>query len=53
MGILLTLALEKKRIRMKGRRRSCAVRPQEAGRYAVSKINRKVSMKIATEDSKR
>ena len=38
---------------MRGRRKSCAARPQEDGRHAVSKINRAVSMKIGIEDSKR
>ena len=38
---------------MKGGIRSCAVRPQEEGRHAVSKINRAVRMKIVIEYSKR
>ena len=41
------------RIGVRRRRKYCAVRPQEEGRYAVSKINRAVSMKIVMEDSKR
>ena len=32
---------------------SCAVRPQEKGRHAVSKIRRAGSMKIAVKESKR
>ena len=40
---------------MRGKRKSCAARPQNDGRHAVSKINRKktVSVKIAIEESKR
>ena len=37
---------------MRKRRKSCAARPQEDGKHAVSKINRIVSMKIAIEDRK-
>ena len=40
------------RIEVRGRRKSCAGRPQEDGRKAVSKINRAVSMKIAIEEIK-
>ena len=36
---------------MRGKRTPCAARPQEEGRYAVSKINRAVSMKREIEDS--
>ena len=32
---------------------SCAARPQEGGRHAVSKFRRAVTMKIAIKDSKR
>ena len=39
------------RIRVRGKRKFCAVRPQEKGKYAVSKI-RTVSVKIAIEYSK-
>ena len=38
---------------MRERRQSCATRPREEGRHAVSKIKRAVSMKITVEDSKR
>ena len=38
---------------MRGRGKSCAARPQEQGRHAVSKIRTAVSMKIAIRDSKR
>ena len=38
---------------MRGRRKSHVVRLQEEGRYAVSMINRAVSMKMTIEDSKR
>ena len=38
---------------MRERGQSCAARPREEGRHAVSKIRRAVSMKIAVEDSKR
>ena len=38
---------------MRGRGKSCAARPQEQGRHAVSKIRRAVSMKIALKVSKR
>ena len=37
---------------MRGRRKSCAARPQEDRRHAVSKINRAFNMKIAKENSK-
>ena len=40
------------RIEVRGRRKACAVRPQEDGRHAFSNINRVVSMKITIEDSK-
>ena len=54
MRVCLTLAFkESDTIGVKGRRKSCATRPQEDRRHAVSKINRTVSMKIAIEDSKR
>ena len=35
------------------RRQSCAARPREGGRHAVSEIRRVVSMKITVENSKR
>ena len=41
------------KIRVRGRGKSCAATPQEQGRYAVSKIRRAVSMKIAVKESKR
>ena len=40
------------RIGVRERGQSCAARPREEGRHAVSKIRRAVSMKIAVEDSK-
>lgn len=39
------------RIGVRERRKSCAARPWEEGRHAVSKIRRAVGMKIAVEDS--
>ena len=41
------------RIGVRGRGKSCAARPLKQGRYAVSKIRRAVSMKIAVKESKR
>ena len=41
------------RIGVRERRQSCAARPPEEGRHAVSKIRRGVSMKIKVEDSER
>ena len=41
------------RIGVRGRRKSCAMRPQEEGRHAVSNITRAVSMKIAIGDRQR
>ena len=41
------------RIEVRERRQSCAARPPEEGRHAVSKIRRAVSMKITVEDSKK
>ena len=38
---------------MRGRGKSCAARPREQGRHAVSKIRRAVSMKLAVKKSKR
>ena len=38
---------------MRGRSKSCATRPREKGRHAVSVIRRAVSMKIAVKESKR
>ena len=38
---------------MRGRGKSCAARPREQGRPAVSEIRRAVSMKIAVKESKR
>ncbi len=38
------------RIGMRGSRKSCAARPRERGRHAVSKFKRAVAMKIAVED---
>ena len=37
---------------MRERRQSCAARPREEERHAVSKIRRAVSMEITVEDSK-
>ena len=39
------------RIGVRERRQSCAARPPEEGRHAVSKIRRAVSMKVTVEDS--
>ena len=41
------------RIGVRGRGKSCAVRPREQGRHSVSKIRGAVSMKIAVKESKR
>ena len=41
------------RIGVRGRGKSCAARPREQGRHAVSKIRRAVSMKKAVKESKR
>ena len=41
------------RIGVRGRGKSCAARPREQGRHAVSEIRRAVSMKIAVKESKR
>ena len=41
------------RIGMRKSRKSCAARPQEGGRHAVSKFRRAVTMKIAIENRKR
>ena len=38
------------KIRMRRSRMSCAARPREEGRHAVSNFRRTVSMKIAIED---
>ena len=38
---------------MRGRSKSCAVRPREQGRHAVSEIRRAVSMEVAVKESKR
>ena len=38
------------RIGMRRSKKSCAARPLEAGRHAVSKFRRAVNMKIAVED---
>ena len=38
---------------VRGRSKSCAARPREQGRHAVSEIRRAVSMKIAVKESKR
>ena len=35
---------------MRGTGKSCAARPREQGRHAVSEIRRAVSMKIAVKD---
>ena len=41
------------RMEVRGRGKSCAARPREQGRHAVSEIRRTVSMKIAVKESKR
>ena len=41
------------RRRVRGRRKSCAVRPQKDGRHVVSEINKAVSFEIMIKDSKR
>jgi len=41
------------RIGVRVSRKSCALRPQEGRRHAVSKFRRTVSMKITVEDSQR
>ena len=41
------------RIGVRGRSKSCAARPREQGRHAVSEIRRAVSMKIAIKENKR
>ena len=38
------------RVGVRGRSKSCAARPREQGRHAVSEIRRAVSMKIAVKD---
>ena len=38
---------------MRGRGKSCAARPQEQGRHAVTTIRRAVTMKIEVKESKR
>ena len=54
MRVLINSSIrESNRILVRGRRKSCAARPQEEGRHVVSKINRAVSMKIVIKDSKR
>ena len=54
MGVLVNSSIsELDRVGVKGKRKSCVVRPQEEGRRAISKINRAVSMKIAIEDRER
>ena len=54
MGVLVYSCIrELDRIGVRGRRKSCAARPQEDRRHAVSKINRAASIKIVTEHSKR
>ena len=41
------------RIGVRGRSKSCAARPWEQGRHAVSEIRRAVSINIAVKESKR
>ena len=41
------------RIGVRERSKSCAARPREQRRHAVSEIRRAVSMKIAVKESKR
>ena len=51
MKILVNSCIRKMdRIGMKRRRKSCAARPREGVRHAVSKFRREVSMKITVED---
>ena len=38
---------------MRGRGKSCAARPREQRRHAVSKISTAFSMKVAVKESKR
>ena len=38
---------------MRGRSKSCAGRPREQGRHAVSEIRRGVSMEVAVKESKK
>ena len=38
---------------MRGRSKSCAARPWEQGRHAVSEIRRAVNMEITVKESKR
>ena len=54
MKILLNSCIrEMDRIGMRVSRKSCATRPREGRRHAVSKFRRTVSMKIAVQDSNR
>ena len=54
MRILVYSCIRKvDRIGMRERGQSCAARPREEGRHAVSKIRRAVSMKISVEDRER
>ena len=54
MGVLVnSCAIELEKIGVTGRKKYFDVRLQKDGRHAVNKINRAVSMKIATGDSKR
>ena len=51
MKILVNSCIrEMDRIRMRRSRKSCAARPREGERHAVSKFRRAVSMKIAVEN---
>ncbi len=47
-----TLAMKcpKRKMILRERRQSCAARPREEGRHAVTKIRRAVSMKIKVEE---
>ena len=54
MGVLVNSCIRKvDRIGLRGRSKSCAVRPREQGRLAVSEIRRAVSMEVAVKESKR
>ena len=44
---------EVNRIGVRGRSKSCAARPREQGKHAVSEIRRAVSMKIVVKEQER
>ena len=54
MKILANPCIRKvNRIGIRVSRKTCAARPREGGRHAVSKFRRAVGMKITVENSKR